>query len=383
MASNSRLSTSEKREIWRLRHQGYLMSQIAQEIGRAKQTVSRFVGSAGGIDPGMRKRSPRQLSLEEREEISVGISKGMSYRQIALQLNRSASTVSREVQRNSSGSGIYRALSADAEAYEQAKRPKLCKLATHPELKKLVACKLDKKWSPEQISMWLRVQYPGDQSMQISHETIYRSLYIQARGVLKEELKQSLRQRRPYRRCKKKNGVVKDGRGQIVNAISISERPAEIEDRALPGHWEGDLIAGTKNSYIATLVERQTRFTILVKVESKHTEQVVPALIEKMKGLPDILKGTLTWDRGVELQQHSKFTLATDIDVYFCDPRSPWQRGSNENTNGLLRQYFPKGTDLSGYSQADLDKVAKELNERPRKTLGGLTPAQKLHQVLH
>ena len=245
-------------------------------------------------------------------------------------------------------------------------------------LRRVVARKLGLNWSPEQIAGWLKRAHPEDGANQVSHETIYRSLFVQARGVLKKELLQHLRSKRTIRRSKlaRRKG---DGRGQIVDMVSISERPAAVEDRAVPGHWEGDLLSGSKNSYIATLVERQTRYVMLAKVANKETETVVSALIRQAKKLPTELYKSLTWDRGMELADHRRFSLATDIDVYFCDPQSPWQRGSNENTNGLLRQYFPKGTDLSAYSQAHLNKVARQLNERPRKTLEFETPAERFN----
>ena len=286
------------------------------------------------------------------------------------------STVSREVARHG-GRPLYRANEADQQAWESALRPKACLLAIHGKLQEIVASKLILDWSPEQISGWLKSQYPEDESMRVSHETIYRSLFIQARGVLKKELIQHLRSKRRIRRSRHS----RDGghrSGQIVDAISIRERPAEIEDRAIPGHWEGDLLGGTKNSHIATLVERHSRFTMLVKVPSKDTATVVAALSRHVRKLPASLRRSLTWDRGLEMAKHKSFTVATNVKVYFCDPQSPWQRGTNENTNGLLRQYFPKRTDLSGYSQAELDKVALRLNQRPRKTLGFETPASRL-----
>jgi IS30 family transposase len=292
-------------------------------------------------------------------------------------LDRPASTVSREVRRNG-GYDQYRATLADERAWARARRPKRCKLASHPPLRREVARKLRLNWSPEQLAGWLKRAHPGDGSYQVSHETIYRSLFVQARGVLKKELVQHLRSKRTIRRSKQacRKG---DGRGQITDLVSISERPASVEDRAVPGHWEGDLITGSKNSHIATLVERHTRYVMLAKIANKETETVVSALITQARKLPSELYKSLTWDRGKELADHRRFTLATDIDVYFCDPQSPWQRGSNENTNGLLRQYFPKGTDLSVYSQADLNKVARQLNERPRKTLEFETPAERFN----
>jgi IS30 family transposase len=296
---------------------------------------------------------------------------------MARSLGRSPSTVSREISRNG-GYDRYRAALADKRAWEDARRPKRCKLAQHPALRREVSRKLRLNWSPEQIAGWLKRAHPGDGSYQVSHETIYRSLFVQARGVLKKELLGYLRSKRTIRRSKQatqKGG----GHGQIKDMISISERPASIEDRAVPGHWEGDLLSGSKNSYIATLVERHTRYVMLVKVANKDTRTVISALIRQAKKLPTELYKSLTWDRGKELAAHKQFTLATDIDVYFCDPQSPWQRGSNENTNGLLRQYFPKGTDVSIYSQAQLNKVARQLNERPRKTLEFETPAERFN----
>jgi len=298
-------------------------------------------------------------------------------RSIATQLGRSASTISREIQRNG-GDGNYRAAQADQAAFDRGRRPKLCKLACNRSLSRAVATKLQLNWSPEQIAGWLKREYPDDESNQVSHETIYRSLFVQARGVLKKELQLHLRSGRPIRRSIHA-GQQEDGRGKITNAISIRERPASVEDRAVPGHWEGDLIAGSNNSYIATLVERYTRYVMLIKIDDRKSGTVVPALIKQAKKLPTELYKSLTWDRGAEMADHQRFTMATDIKVYFCDPQSPWQRGSNENTNRLLRQYYPKGTDLSVYSQAALDKVARQLNERPRKTLNFETPAERFN----
>jgi IS30 family transposase len=292
-------------------------------------------------------------------------------------LGRSASTVSRDLSRNG-GYDCYRAARADGKAWDRARRPKRCKLANSPRLRQAVARKLRLNWSPEQIGGWLKRAHPEDESHRVSHETIYRSLFVQARGVLKKELLGYLRSKRTIRRSKP---VDPDGdrRGHIKDLVSISQRPAAVEDRAVPGHWEGDLLCGSKNSYIATLVERHTRYVMLAKVTNKETNTVVSALIKQARKLPNELYRSLTWDRGKELMDHRRFTLATNIDVYFCDPQSPWQRGSNENTNGLLRQYFPKGTDLAGYSQTHLNKVARQLNERPRKTLKYETPAERFN----
>jgi IS30 family transposase len=298
-------------------------------------------------------------------------------RAIARDLNRSPSTISREIGRHGGRQG-YRASDADRCAWERAKRPKLCKLARYPRLRRSVIRLLQGKWSPEQIAGWHQRHYAGDMTMQISHETIYKSLFIQARGVLKKELQQCLRSKRALRRSRHAS-LKQDGLGQITDMVSIRQRPAAVEDRAVPGHWEGDLLAGSNNSYIATLVERFSRYVMLAKVNGKDTETVINALIKHAHKLPVELYKSLTWDRGKEMADHQRFTLATDIKVYFCDPQSPWQRGSNENTNGLLRQYFPKGTDLSVHSQARLNAVARELNGRPRKTLQFETPAERFN----
>jgi IS30 family transposase len=319
------------------------------------------------------------LGQEEREEISRGIAAGRSIRQIAKGLGRAPSTVSREIARNGAR-GAYRASEADAQAWERAQRPKLCHLATRPALRWRVAQKLALQWSPRQISGWLRREYADEEEMHISHETIYKSLFVQTRNVLKKELMAHLRTGRQLRQAK--GGTAKNGLGSIVDAVSIRERPAEAEDRAVPGHWEGDLLSGSNNTHIATLVERHTRFAMLIKVEGKDTASVVGALSRHVRKLPQELRRSLTWDRGKEMADHKAFTVATDVKVYFCDPRSPWQRGSNENTNGLLRQYFPKGKDLSIYSQAYLNKIALRLNQRPRETLGFECPADRLRTVL-
>ena len=325
-----------------------------------------------------RRRSRLALSPLEREEISRGIAADHSMRKIASSIQRAPSTVSREIARNG-GRKRYRASEADQGAWERARRPKPCRLALYRRLQRIVAKKLSLEWSPEQISGWLKRSYPEDEEMQISHETIYRSLFVQARGVLKKELVGHLRTRRMMRRSKKAS-TRGQPRGQIVDAVSIRERPAEIEDRAVPGHWEGDLLAGSNNTHIATLVERKSRFTMLVKVDGKDTETVVRALKKQVRRLPAELRKSLTWDRGMEMAAHKEFAIATDVQVYFCDPQSPWQRGTNENTNRLLRQYFPKGTDLSNWSQADLGRIAVRLNRRPRKTLDFRCPAEELNE---
>jgi len=379
MAYRTRIkyTSAQKEEIWDRWRKGESLTSIGRLFDRPSSSIFNMLAPTGGIRPPTRKRSRQTLTLSEREEISRGIVANLSIRSIANHLNRSPSTVSREIKRNG-GYDNYRATQADLSAWERADRPKLCKLACNRTLSRTVTTKLQLNWSPEQIAGWLKIEYPNDENNHVSHETIYRSLFVQARGVLKKELQQYLRSQRAIRRSKHAS-LKKDGLGQITNAISISERPASVEDRAVPGHWEGDLIAGSNNSYIATLVERHTRYVMLAKVKNKDTESVVSALIKQSKQLPDELYKSLTWDRGKELADHERFTLETDIDVYFCDPRSPWQRGSNENTNGLLRQYFPKGTDLSVHSQTKLNAVARQLNERPRKTLEFETPAQRFN----
>ena len=370
----------DKALMWDRWQKGETLGSIARSFGRYHSSIERIIAESGGIRPAVRKRSSRSLSLAEREEISRGIATGQSLRCIALSLNRSPSTISREIHRNG-GLKQYRANQADKAAWDRAHRPKTCKLVAHRPLARIVASKLQLAWSPQQVAGWLKRTYPDDESHQVSHETIYRSLYIQARGALKKELIAYLRRPRVMRRSRHHTQKTPD-HGQITDAVSISERPASAEDRAVPGHWEGDLISGSNNSYIATLVERHTRYVMLVKVNNKETETVINALIKHAHKLPQELYKSLTWDRGKELADHKRFTLATDIKVYFCDPQNPWQRGSNENTNGLLRQYFPKGTDLSVHSQAKLNAVARRLNERPRMTLDYETPAERFNQCV-
>jgi IS30 family transposase len=370
------LSATQRTDIWCRWKAGLSLHEIGRAFGQGHSSIHLLLSHHGGIVPAARRRSPQALTLTEREDISRGIASGSSIREIAKRLDRAASTVSREVARHG-GRPVYRASEADSEAWESALRPKRCLLALHVRLQKIVASKLILDWSPEQVSGWLKIQYPEDESMRVSHETIYRSLFIQARGVLKKELIGHLRSKRRIRRSQHSR-VSGQSRGQIVDAISIRERPAEIEDRAIPGHWEGDLISGTRNSHIVTLVERHSRFTALVKVPSKDTTVVVAALSQQVRKLPASLRRSLTWDRGLEMAKHKTFSVATNVKVYFCDPHSPWQRGTNENTNRLLRQYLPKRTDLSRYAQSDLDKVALRLNQRPRKTLGFQTPASRL-----
>jgi IS30 family transposase len=335
----------------------------------------------GGFPPHPRLRREGSLDLVEREEISRGLAQGCSLRHIARTLRRAPSTISREIARNG-GQRRYRAFYAYMEALKRALRPKECLLGRHERLRQAVSEKLQQSWSPEQISGWLVREFAADKSMRVSPETIYRSLFIQARGVLKQQLRDHLRSGARMRRPRAALARRIAPQGQILNAISIRQRPAEVEDRAVPGHWEGDLLVGSRSTQIATLVERQSRFVLLVKLASRDSPTVVQALSAQMLKLPRVLRGSLTWDRGLEMAQHRHFTLTTDLQVYFCDPSSPWQRGSNENTNGLLRQYFPKGVDLSAYTQEQLDAVALELNRRPRKTLGFSTPADKLDEVL-
>jgi len=370
------LSAIEKRDIWSRWKAGQSLHEIGRAFDKPHSSIRCLLLPRGGIPPLARRRSRLALTLSEREDISRGIASGWSIREIASGLDRAASTVSREVTRHG-GRSAYRAQQADAQTWVSALRPKRCRLAINGKLRNIVASKLVLDWSPEQISGWLKTQYPDDESMRVSHETIYRSLFIQARGVLKKELMDHLRSKRRMRRSRHASASGQS-RGQIVDALSIRERPAEAEDRAVPGHWEGDLLAGAKNSYIATLVERHSRFAMLIKVPSKDTEVVVAALSRHVRKLPATLRRSLTWDRGLEMAKHKDFTVATDVKVYFCDPQSPWQRGTNENTNLLLRQYFPRGTDLSTISQAQLDQVSLRLNQRPRKTLGFQTPASRL-----
>jgi IS30 family transposase len=370
-------TTAEKTELWDRWQRGESLKAIGRAFGKPSSSIYFQLAPHGGIRPAPRRRSRLALTLAEREEISRGIAAHRSARSTARLLGHSPSTVSREISRNG-GYDRYRAALADEKAWVRARRPKCCKLANSPPLRRAVARKLRLNWSPEQIAGWLKRAHPEGECYRVSHETIYRSLFVQTRGVLKKELLRHLRSRRTMRRSKRA-GLNGDRRGQIKDLVSISQRPAAVDDRAVPGHWEGDLLSGSKNSYIATLVERHTRYVTLAKVANKDTQTVVSALIKRAKALPNELYKSLTWDRGKELADHRQFTLATNIDVYFCDPQSPWQRGSNENTNGLLRQYFPKGTDLSTYSQAHLNKVARQLNERPRKTLGFETPAERFN----
>ncbi|WP_427308908.1 IS30 family transposase [Cupriavidus sp. H39] len=373
-------SETQKALMWERWRKGDTLAQITRLFDRYHSSIQAVLARTGGIQPAQRHRSRLALTLAEREEISRAVVAGRSIRSVAARLGRAPSTISREVRRNGGRQG-YLANQADQLPWERARRPKACKLVRNRTLAQVVASKLRLQWSPEQIAGWLKHVYAVNKDYQVSHETIYRSLYIQARGALKRELLEHLRRSRAMRRSRQ-HTLKTDDRTNIRDAVSISERPATAEDRAIPGHWEGDLLFGSANSQIATLVERQTRFVMLVKLASKDSEAVVTALIKHAGKLPQELYKSLTWDRGTEMAGHKRFTVATDIQVYFCDPQHPWQRGSNENTNGLLRQYFPKGTDLSVYSQAKLNAIARRLNERPRKTLNFDTPAERFHQVV-
>jgi IS30 family transposase len=372
-------SAEERRELWARWKRGESVSDIGRALDRAPATIHHTIRHYGGVPPAERRRGRLALTLREREEISRGVAAGDSARRIAARLGRSPSTVTRELERHG-GRGSYRAAEADRRAWERTRRPQRCKLSRNPALRDLVAAKLEQEWSPAQIAGWLKVEFPEDQTMRVSHETIYLTLFVQARGALKRELVAHLRRSRSFRRPRTRLG--NRGQGQIVDAISIRERPAEAADRALPGHWEGDLLAGAANSHVATLVERHSRFLLLVAVDGKDTRSVTDALTRQILRLPQQLRASLTWDRGTEMAEHARFTVATDVKVYFCDPHSPWQRGSNENTNGLLRQYLPKGTDLSELSQPQLDAIAAKLNTRPRETLGFKTPAATLEAAL-
>ena len=377
---HTRMSEAEKTHIWNQRRDGVSFRIIGRQLGRSNASVRDYVLATGGVRPAARCRAPGQLCLAEREEISRQLAVGLSLRAIAKALDRSPSTVCREVNRNG-GRKHYRATRAEEAAWTRSRRPNPCKLATNARLRAAVEAKLELDWSPEQVSRWLVRSFPDEAEMRVSHETIYLSLFIQARGALRKQLAEHLRSDRVMRRSKAHSSRGR-GRGQIVDAVTISERPAEVEDRAVPGHWEGDLLLGGARSQIATLVERHTRFVMLVSLpEGRSTEHVVDRLAEHVKTLPAQLRRSLTWDRGLELAEHARFTIDTGVQVYFCDPKSPWQRGSNENTNGLLRQYFPKGKRID-HTQEELDAVAAQLNDRPRKTLGWMSPFEKLEEVL-
>jgi IS30 family transposase len=372
------VSPAERLEIRRRVATGEPIERIAIGVGRAIRTIHRVIAREGSIPPRSSIRSNLRLSIAEREEISRGLRGGESLRRIASSLGRPTSTVSREVAANG-GRRRYRAHLAEARAGARARRPRRAKLARNRPLRRVVERLLEARWSPQQIAWQLRQDHPHEPEMWVSHETIYQSLFVQGRGALRAELTRCLRtgraRRRPFNRVRG---------GEIPDMVLISERPAEIEDRAVPGHWEGDLIIGQANrSAIGTLVERQTRFLMLVALPNGRTAEAVrAALAERILALPVELRRSLTWDRGSEMAEHVRFTVQTGVQVYFCDPHSPWQRGSNENTNGLVRQYFPKGTDLSVHSQVQLDAVARELNARPRQTLGWMKPSEALAKVV-
>jgi IS30 family transposase len=375
-----RLSEREKEEIVRLSAMGLPSRLIGQQIGRHHRTVWGHLRRLRRPTPAEPIRSRLRLSLREREEISRGLAAGESRRSIARRLGRSPSTIAREVTRNGEARR-YRACTADRAAFARARRPKVAKLAACPRLRAVVESKLEVRWSPQQISGWLVGEFPDDPEMRVSHETIYLSLFVQARGALRRELTRFLRSRHTTRRPR--GHSVMNGQGQLRATLNIRERPAEANDRAVPGHWEGDLLMGKRMHAMATLVERTSRFVMLVALPDGHSADVVAdALASKITELPEQLRRSLTWDQGKEMAAHARFTIDTDVPVYFCDPRSPWQRGSNENTNGLLRQYFPKRSEIAHYTQADLDAVAAELNGRPRQTLGWRSPSQALDEAL-
>jgi len=374
------MSWSERSELWKRWRQGESLRDIAQALRRASSVIFTTVAAEGGIPPRMRRRSRFALTTAEREEVSRQLACGHSLRAISRSLGRAPSTLSREVTRNG-GRRHYRATVADGHAWRRARRPQRCRLSRHPALRRIVARKLAQQWSPQQISGWLRRTFPSDADMHVSPETIYRSLFVQSRGVLRRCLLQHLRRQRHFRHARA-NATRRPRQGQILDAVSIRERPADVEDRAVPGHWEGDLLEGARGTFIATLVERQSRFVMLVRLPNKETHTVVRALARRIRRLPQGVVKSLTWDRGTELAAHRTFTVATDVRVYFCDPQSPWQRGSNENTNGLVRQYLPPAVNLRAYSQAQLDAIALRLNTRPRLTLGYQTPAATLAQIV-
>ena len=375
-----RFTEEERVVVWDRWQAGDANRLIGRDLGRSAGSIRAFVESSGGVRPDPRRRSSRHLSFDEREEISRGVAGGVSLRMIAGRLGRAASTISRELARNG-GLRRYRAHHADRTAWRRAKRPKPSKLAENPVLREIVEEKLSEWWSPQQVVLWLQRTYPDDQEMRVSHETIYLSLFVQGKGALRRELTECLRTGRAYRRPKTKRAP--SGKGKIVDPVMISERPAEVEDRAVPGHWEGDLLMGRRQTAIGTLVERHTRYVMLFPLPEGNTAEAVRnQLAATVQRLLQHLWQSLTWDQGKEMAQHAQFSIDTGVQVYFCDPKSPWQRGTNENTNGLLRQYFPKGTDMSRLTQTDLDKAAHSLNGRPRQTLNGMTPSEKLAEVL-
>ena len=380
MTTRRHLTEADRAEVWRRRAEGEPIPVIARQMGRARETVWKVVVATGGIPPKAPQRSRRELTVGEREELSRGLALGESCRALARRLGRVPSTVSREVRRNG-GRRSYRAAAADVAAVRRRRRPKPGKLALYPVLCAEVEARLQLLWSPKQISAWLKREYSDNPKMQISHETIYISLYVQGRGSLRAELAKHLRTQRTYRRAK--NEVRRQGPKMLPDPILISQRPAEANDRAVPGHWEGDLLFGTPTTAVGTLVERTTRFLMLfVLARGPRAQAVREGIAASILKLPASLRRSLTWDQGAEMSQHQRFTVETGVAIYFCDPGHPWQRGTNENTNGLLRQYFPKNRTLAHVTQAELDRVADQLNGRPRETLGWRTPAEALTELL-
>ena len=374
------LSAVEQDEVWARWRQGDSLRLIARRLGKRGPSVRAFVLQTGGVQRHPPRRAPRCLNMADREEISRGVAAGESCRQIAVRLGRAPSTVSRELIRNG-GRHRYRAQAADAAAFRRAQRPKAAKLVTQPQLRAVVEAKLALRWSPEQIAGWLPLAYPQDPVMRVSHETIYLSLFMQSRGALRRELQRYLRTGRAMRYPRGKR--LPQGRGQLRDTLHISQRPAEAADRAVPGHWEGDLVFGRRPSAVGTLVERHSRYVRLFPLPNGFTaERMRPELTTAILRLPQQLRRSLTWDQGREMAEHLRFTVDSGVQVYFCDPRSPWQRGTNENTNGLLRQYLAKSADLGQFDQAALDTIAAELNGRPRQTLGFKTPSQVLAEAL-
>jgi len=374
-------SEAERAEVWDLFEQGVSERQIAVRMGRNKGSIRQFLIDNAGRRPRPPSASKLRLTLAEREEISRGLASGKSLRAIAAGMGRAPSTICREVNANG-GPSSYRALYAERSARRRARRPQVAKLARCRRLRRAVETKLSCYWSPEEISAWLARTYPKDPEMQVSHETIYMSLFVQGRGALRQELHFCLRSGRAMRlpKAHTKGGF---GQGQLTDKVMISERPPEVADRAVPGHWEGDLIYGRRMTCIGTLVERKTRYVMLFALPNGHTaEEVRKAMVRKISRLPTELRRSLTWDQGHEMAQHARFTVDTGVQVYFCDPKSPWQRGSNENTNGLLRQYLPRTTDLSKVTQAQLDAIARSLNGRPRKTLGWMSPSEAFNEAV-
>jgi len=373
-----RLTETQRVEIWERLASGEPAPSVARAYGCFPNAIRQMQLLTGGAKPRTRTQRSGALSLAEREEISRGVVLHLSCRAIATRLGRAPSTISRELQRNG-GVAMYRAHTAQRRAQRQARRPKPAKLTKCRRLREVVESKLALKWSPEQISRWLQIAFPSDGEMRVSHETIYMSLFVQGRGALRHELHRALRTGRALRRPKRS---LRSGMGMLREMVLISARPPEVADRAVPGHWEGDLIYGSRKTCIGTLVERTTRYVILLKLRKNTAEEVRRAMSVRILDLPQQLRRSLTWDQGKEMAEHVRFTVDTGVQVYFCDPNSPWQRGTNENTNGLLRQYFPRLTDLSRFTQRRLDVVARELNERPRQTLDWITPSQRLAEIV-